>query len=98
MGVGPPASPFLEEVLADLISCQIALLILNACYFGMVHELRIELDQLHADLCDRAQTHQPPCPGKRIGHSALKRRRKPALWPSSVVEPGRTVPRFALPS
>ena len=45
----------------------------------MVHELRVELDQLHADLGDRAHVQQPPCPGERRGHPALKRRRKPAL-------------------
>ena len=98
IAVSTPAPPLFQEVLAYLISCQFALLILDACYLGMVHELRIELDQLHADLGDRAHAHQPPCPGERRGHPALKRRRKPALWPPSVVEPGRTVARFALPS
>lgn len=56
------AAVLLQQILANLVAVQRALLILDALYFGVIHQLGIEPDQFKRETIDRIDLAQPVDP------------------------------------
>jgi len=54
--VGARPAPLLQDILSNFVARQFALLILDTTDLSVLHDLRIEPHQLHADGRDRAET------------------------------------------
>ncbi len=81
-----------QEIFPQLVASQFALLIFDPFDFGILHQLRIEPDQLHRDALDRICAGEPSRPGMDILDAALERWREPSIRPPSVVEAWLSIP------
>ncbi len=73
--IGAGARPLVEQILAQLVACKCALLILASLNLGVLHRLEVEANQLHAYRFNGAQSHQSLYPGGDIADATLKRGR-----------------------
>lgn len=69
------------------VAGQLALLVLNARDFGVLHQLGVEPDQLHANTGNGGKLVQAYKPRLQVVHPTLERWSQPALWPSPIIEP-----------
>src|SRR6266566_1677121 len=97
IAVGTLVSPLFQQVFAGFVAGQLPLLVLDALNFGVLHELRVELDKFLAHGGDRTISQQTTRPGEDVGDTAQSRRRKPPLRPGSVGEAGLTVASLTEP-
>ncbi len=84
--VGALALPFLQQVLAQLVAKQRALLVLDAIDFRVLQRLRVKAHELRADGAHRCPALQALDPGHGRVHAVLKRRRQPARFFVSTIE------------
>src|SRR5437016_3859971 len=91
------AIPLVEQILAELEACERALLIVDALYERALHFLKVELDHLLTDRCDRAEPHEALHPRLNVGYPAFQgRRQPPLLLVPPIVEAWHAIFRFSL--
>jgi hypothetical protein len=64
--VGARAAKLLQQILANLVASQLALLILHSADFGMFQELGIEAHQLLRDCAHRGKAAEPGYPREHV--------------------------------
>jgi hypothetical protein len=93
--VSTAPAPLCQQVLADLVAGERALLILHPRDFRVLHLLGIELDQFQADRLDRGQPAQAGDPGLHVGDPACQAGRQPTRRSMTILEAGGPVAGFA---
>jgi len=71
--VGTLAAPLLQQVLAHLVACQFALLVLNPADDWVLHELGVEADRLYRNPAEWYNHGQTVCPMAHILHARHER-------------------------
>ena len=69
--VGTLSLPLLQQIVAQFIAHQAALLIGDSLDLWLLHRLCIELDQFQADRAYGAELYQPRDPGEDVEDPAL---------------------------
>ena len=72
--VGTLPSPFLKQVLSNLVAGKRSLLVRGSADFGVLHLLHVELDQFEADGGDGTPSRQAAYPGQDVADPRLQRR------------------------
>ena len=70
--VGTLSLPLFEQVFPYLVAKQRSLLVLDTCYFGVLHLLKIEAHEFLTDGDNRAEADEPPHPCHHVAHPALQ--------------------------
>src|SRR5260370_14184880 len=96
--IGTGASPFVEQILSNLVSCKCPLLILNAFDFWIFHQLHIKSDEFQTDGYDRANFSETLYPCEDIGYPAFERWWQPALGTLAIVTTWFSVARTPIAS
>ena len=71
-GVNTTVVKFDQHILPQFKALKLALLILDALYLGVLHQLRVESDQLYGYPLDRICAGESSCPGVDVLDPALK--------------------------
>src|SRR5262245_48477716 len=74
--IGAPAAPLLQQILANLVACKLALLIFNTPDFRIFDQLSVELDQFHRNAAQRISPAQPLSPCLNVIDATLERWRQ----------------------
>jgi hypothetical protein len=75
-----------QDIFACFVALKLALLIFNSFDLGILHQLRIEPDQFHADVLDWKDASESARPGMNILDAAIKRRGQRAFRSTSIVK------------
>src|SRR5260221_2372024 len=94
--VGALPAELLQQILADLITGQFALLVFHPTDLWILQELSIEADYLLGESSNRSKPAEPPHPGQDVADARLQGGWKPAFGASAVVEGGGAVTRRGL--
>src|SRR5260221_6464462 len=94
--VGALPAELLQQILADLITGQFALLVFHPTDLWILQELSIEADYLLGESSNRSNPAEPPHPGQDVADARLQGGWKPAFGASAVVEAGGAVTSRAL--
>src|SRR5215813_12501971 len=77
---------FDQDIFSEFKAQKLALLILYAVDFRVLHQLRVEFDQFHHETRDRIRVSESARPCVDVLDAAFERRRQPSFRASSVVE------------
>ena len=96
--IGAGARPLLQQIFSEFVPCSCSLLVCTPFDLWILHCLGIEANELHADRLNGAHTSEALHPGHDMAYAARKRRSKPALAASAVLEARLTVSRVSPPT
>src|SRR6186713_2764042 len=84
--VGALSVPLFEQILADFVAGERALLVLDATDFGVFQQLHIEFDPFKRDAGERQPARQADAPVQDVIEAAGQTGWQPARSTTSIVE------------
>lgn len=95
--VGTLPAPLVQQILANLVTLEFALLVLDAADFRILQGLRVEAMKHRGQAHDRGPAPQSRHPRRRGIDAVPQGRSEPACGLGAVVEAGRTMAPLSAP-